>query len=273
MDAILTERFGLQEQRFLTALSFSIEDEKQVFQSALKWTSRADEPALLACELSRSGDKWKLTYQTEGLEVLGQVLPRLKANDLLRVLDNIAEMVCELEQRAFYPPELLLIDFEHIYLDPVSLRPCFIYLPLKHVTKEDGVYEMIHRFCAEIKAVFADYPDAGRAYCEHLMSAVKRRREEQKRRLFFQPVRERTKKQPTIATTVVEGKRVRKKVGPAARTLVILVALFVGIGLRYQPFFELPFGHLIPFLIIVSGLVAFLVMGRKKRPEVDPASS
>ena len=72
----------------------------------------------------------RMTFSTENVVPLGEILPKLSKEELIDVLYICVFMTTQIEENGFLKRNCIWSKFEHVYYDETERRPVFIMLPV-----------------------------------------------------------------------------------------------------------------------------------------------
>ena len=124
----------MQTSQLQTHIAYTLEEADQLSKLGLKMLMDSDDRYLLRVSRVLCNGQERLLYHTEGMGTLISMTHNLSEQMVLNFLTALAQVLGEIQEKAFWEQEFIVLDPERIFIRPDDMMPAFLLVPVTRMT-------------------------------------------------------------------------------------------------------------------------------------------
>lgn len=120
-------------------ISYILNESHLLMSTEYKVMQNMISSCFLKCMKMLYNGKTQLYYLTSGMKSLDMMMSQLNTNNSVLIFNNLLSGVIEVKNNGFLSCQNMIISLNHIYIDPVTYKVYFIYLPIHHRLYDDEI--------------------------------------------------------------------------------------------------------------------------------------
>lgn len=122
--------------------AYILKDNAQFLSTEYKVLQSQAEGCFLKCMKTLYNGRIQLYYLTYNYKPFVSMIPNLDAESFMTIVSNLLKNILEVKNNGFLACKNIDISFEHIYVDPNTLKVALMYLPASiHFSPDDSYFE------------------------------------------------------------------------------------------------------------------------------------
>lgn len=139
---ILIENKCIKEIECGSNFSYVLNDNSIFLSTEYKVLQSQANSCFVKCMKMMYNGKVQLYYITKGLRSFASMIPNLEADNFLTIVTNLFSDIVDVKHNGFLSCRNIDLSFEHIYIDPATLKVNLVYLPLsKRIYDDNSSFE------------------------------------------------------------------------------------------------------------------------------------
>lgn len=138
----LIENNLIKEMKCGSNFSYILSDNGAFLSTEYKVLQSQSNSCFVRCMKMHYNGKVQLYYLTKGFKSFASILPTLDADSFMIIVSNLMSDIIDVKHNGFLYCQNIDISFEHIFIDPATLKVHLVYLPLsKHIYGDNSSFE------------------------------------------------------------------------------------------------------------------------------------
>lgn len=125
----LIENKYVSEKKFGTDFAYVLNDDCSFLPTEYKMLHSQMDGVFLKCMKMLFNGKTQLFYLTDAYVALVSILPKLNPESFLTIVSNLFGSIIEAKNHGFLSCKHIDISFDHIFIDPSTLKVKLVYIP------------------------------------------------------------------------------------------------------------------------------------------------